>query len=126
MKTDEGLERLRRQAASSITREAIAASNTRNKTTHGLTRHPLYSTWSGMMNRCFNVKQRAYQDYGGRGITVCERWRDVRNFIADIEATIGPKPDPKLTLDRIDNNGNYEPGKVRWATRKEQQANKGR
>jgi hypothetical protein len=77
------------------------------------------------MHRCFDEKTKAYPNYGGRGITICERWRDVRNFVADIESEIGPKPaDPKLTLDRTDNNGNYEPGNIRWATRKQQVLNR--
>jgi hypothetical protein len=87
--------------------------------------HPLYSTWAGMMTRCFNPNAvAAYRNYGARGITVCPAWRDFAVFAREIEAEIGPKPHPGLTLDRIDNDGNYEPGNVRWATRKEQQANK--
>jgi hypothetical protein len=117
--------RVRAQAVANGIRTAEA--NKRDKTTHGLTRtHPLYVTWSGMMNRCFNPKQLAYRNYGGRGITVCLAWRYFGTFAAEIEQLIGLKPDPKLTLDRVNNDGNYEPGNVRWATRKEQQANKRR
>ncbi len=74
------------------------------------TKHPLYSVWSGMKNRCFNSNSRDWPRYGGRGITVCDRWRNsFDNFVADM----GPRP-PGLILDRRDNNGNYEPGNCRW------------
>ena len=98
-----------------------------SKTTHGLAvhgrEHPLYGTWMGMMGRCTLPAHSAYRYYGGRGITVCERWRDASVFLADIERLIGARPDG-MTLDRIDNEGHYEPGNVRWATAKQQAANK--
>jgi hypothetical protein len=89
----------------------------------GLSRHPLYGTWSNMMDRCENTTSRDYPNWGGRGIRVCGRWRDVRAFIEDIERDLGPKP-TGWTLDRIDNNGHYEPGNVRWASPKMQGGNR--
>ncbi len=72
-----------------------------------------------MIERCTNPECQAYKNYGGRGIVVCERWLKPENFIADI----GTRP-PGKTLERINNNGNYEPGNCKWATNKEQHRNK--
>jgi hypothetical protein len=91
--------------------------------THGLSDHPLYGTWRIMRRRCENPRVKDYPRYGGRGIAVCAEWQDVTAFITWIEANIGPRP-AGHTLDRIDNDGNYEPGNVRWATAKEQSANR--
>jgi hypothetical protein len=77
-----------------------------------------YRSWVSMFSRCYNEKSNCYQNYGGRGITVCERWRYFRNFLADM----GIRPDGK-TLDRKKVNGNYEPRNCRWATPKEQSRN---
>lgn len=70
-----------------------------------------------MKQRCLNRNHHAYRDYGGRGITVCDEWiLSYEDFVADIEVEIGPRPGPGYSLDRINNNGHYEPGNVRWAT----------
>lgn len=78
-----------------------------------------YRAWVNMHQRCFNPKVDHYPQYGGRGITVCERWMKFENFVADMG-----EPEPKLTLDRKETNGNYEPDNCRWATQKVQQSNR--
>ena len=89
--------------------------------THGGTYHPLYQTWLGMKQRCSNPNHKDYNNYGGRGISVCERWKnDFGAFLHDL----GERPGSNYTLDRIDVDGNYEPGNVRWATHKTQATNK--
>lgn len=91
-----------------------------SKKTHGLIHTPEYNSWSLMKDRCLNQKSPKYHNYGGRGISVCDRWRtSFENFYADM----GPKPSPKHSIDRINNNGNYESGNCRWATQLEQCSN---
>lgn len=82
----------------------------------------LYSIWSDMKRRCFNTNLRRYPDYGGRGITVCAEWKN--SFEAFYEWAMANGYSDDLSIDRIDNDGNYEPSNCRWATNKEQQNNK--
>lgn len=86
---------------------------------HGLSNSPTFRSWWDMVRRCTQPTRPGFANYGGRGITVCDRWRVFANFLADM----GERPEG-LTLDRRDNDGNYEPGNCRWATHSEQQRNK--
>lgn len=84
------------------------------------TKTPEHSAWNSMHRRCSNPKCESYSRYGGRGISVCKRWRLLENFLKDM----GPKPSHKHSLDRKNNNKGYCPSNCRWATPKEQSLNK--
>lgn len=88
--------------------------------THGVTKHRLYYIWFGLVDRCTNPNHKAYKDYGGRGITVCEEWLDVKNFIEDMY----PSYMEGLSLDRIDNDKGYSLDNCRWADRTTQAINR--
>lgn len=95
----------------------------KHRQTHGMTKTPEYDAWRHMKDRCSNPNVKNYKNYGERGIIICQRWlNSFENFLEDM----GPKPFPKIlySLDRIDNDGNYEPGNCKWSTRSQQQRNR--
>ena len=91
----------------------------RTKTKREMLCARVYWVWRSMKQRCFNPRHRAYRYYGGRGITVCDRWQSVQNFFADM----GERP-PGMSLDRINNDLGYFPENCRWATKAQQMANR--
>ena len=93
-------------------------------TKHGLTQHTLYKTWVQIKVRCFDKTRDAYPDYGGRGITMCKEWCE--DFMPFFEWSIRNGWEEGLSIDRIDNDGNYEPNNCRWVTMKVQQNNTSR
>jgi hypothetical protein len=93
--------------------------NVRHGGSLGGIKTPEYSAWLHMRERCFNPNNSRYARYGGRGITICERWNAYENFSVDM----GLRPSPQHSIERINNDGNYEPSNCKWATRKEQQQN---
>jgi hypothetical protein len=106
-------------------------------TTHGHSskknpeRRRWHDRWKGMMKRCYNPKMHAYSNYGGRGITVCDRWKEPngvgsQNYYEDIHNILGPQPSSEHSLDRMDNDGMYEITNMRWATNSEQTKNQRR
>lgn len=86
---------------------------------HGYYKTKIYKVWIEMRKRCANPNATGYENYGGRGISVCERWGDFMTFLTDMG-----KPEKGLLLDRINTNGNYEPENCRWVSSKEQNRNK--
>ena len=86
----------------------------------GNTRRAEYRCWWNMLDRCLNPNNKEFKYYGKRGISVCARWRDFENFFADM----GSKPSKNLTIERINNDGDYSPSNCKWATHMEQSKNK--
>jgi len=97
-----------------LRKEATAARNA----SHGLTTHPLYFRWAGMIQRCVNPNHVGYKNYGAKGVKVCERWMNFESFLSDMGM-----PKTGESIDRIDSNGDYEPTNCRWASSKEQSRN---
>ncbi len=91
---------------------------------HGLRNHKLYKCWSGMKERCYNPKSISFKNYGGRGITICDKW--LNDFKSFYDWAMANGFDKDLSIDRVNNDGNYEPGNCRWATDKQQRANQRR
>ncbi len=102
-------------------RKTVSAAKIKHGASRSSGRTSEYSTWKAMKARCYNVKNKRYANYGGRGITVCDKWL---NSFTDFLRDVGYRPGKEYTLDRINNNGHYEPGNVRWATQTQQQRNR--
>lgn len=106
-----------------LLQKVTAARSTKHGSAKRGGRTPEYKTWAGIIKRCCDEKSTRYSLYGGRGITICDEWRhDFTAFLAHV----GTKPSSDYSLDRIDNDGNYEPGNVRWVTQRDQVRNTNR
>lgn len=102
--------------------ERVSQANKESKTTHGEKKTRLYRIWNGMKQRCFNPNDKDYEKYGGRGITLCDEWKE--DFCKFKSWAIANGYSQELSIDRIENNGNYEPSNCRWATQSQQNSNR--
>lgn len=105
-----------RQVSCGCHREQVRG---QSSATHRLSRSPIYAVWNSMLGRCYREGDSNFKNYGARGIKVCERWHTFENFLADM----GERPTEKHSIERKDNDGDYEPGNCKWATKKEQARN---
>jgi hypothetical protein len=130
--TDQVLCRCECGAEARKTAELLKAGRTRScgclrvdrRRTHGLTKHPLYRIWYGMVWRCTSPNAHDYPAYGGRGITICDRWLGLPDGLVNFAADMGDRPSPDHSIDRQDVDGGYTPENCRWATSAEQYANR--
>ena len=117
-------ERRSNRVAEALDRECLFCKQPELSPSHivdGRTKHPLYRTYTAMLQRCYNENNPQYSDWGGRGISVCLRWLvDFWAFVEDM----GDKPSPEYSIDRVDNDGIYHPLNCQWATKEEQQNNR--
>jgi hypothetical protein len=115
------------QSCGCLKRERIAEACLTHGHARAKARHPQYGPWGAMIQRCTNKNSPSYEDYGGRGIKVCTRWRYGESDKSGFEcflADMGERPSPDHTLDRVNNDGNYEPSNCRWATGEQQRLNR--
>lgn len=106
------------------TRSCGCLHNEGNNKKHGLTHTKVHGIWQGIKRRCFNANVKEFMNYGGRGITVCDEWNNDFQTFYDYVSQLPHFGEAGYSLDRINNNGNYEPGNVKWSTRTEQGNNK--
>lgn len=110
----------RTKSCGCLQREVVSVANFKHGSAFRERRTPENRIWNHMIGRCTNRNDAAWEDYGGRGIKVCDRWREsFANFLADM----GPRTSPRHSIDRIDNDGDYEPNNCRWATKHQQMQN---
>jgi len=118
----DGLRRGKTKSCGCYRTEVITAAGKANAT-HGMNKSPENRAWQAMKGRCCDKNHAHYKDYGGRGVVVCDEWLGAQGFQNFLNC-VGMRPTELHSLDRIDNNGNYEPGNVRWSTAKQQQNNR--
>lgn len=116
------LKKGRTQSCGCYHSECVAKTNKNTKTTHGEKKTRLYRIWHGMKQRCFNPNDKDYEKYGGRGITICDEWKE--DFCKFRDWALDNGYSHELSIDRIENDGNYEPNNCRWATQSQQNSNR--